>query len=77
MNAERRLELKNALQMLNDATGIIDQIKEDEGIAHDNLPESLQDGDKGNAMQEAVDAMEEALSSIEDAVGRIEDAIGE
>lgn len=73
MNAERRKEINRALGLIEDAYGILETILEEEKEAFDNLPESLQEGDKGEQMQMAISTLEEWLGYL-DAVrsGQIE-----
>lgn len=58
MNADRRKKLD---QIKNDLQLVI----EDEQAAYDNLPESFQNGEKGDAMQTAIDSMQTALDELE------------
>lgn len=44
----------------------LEDITSDEQDAFDNLPESLQYSDRGEAMQEAIDNLETACQSLED-----------
>lgn len=44
----------------------IDSILEEEQEAYDNMPESLQNGERGEAMQEAIEALESAVGSCEE-----------
>lgn len=53
----------------------IEEIKEEEQEAYDNLPESLQYGEKGEKMTDAVDNLDSAYSSLEDAMGYLDEAI--
>ena len=53
----------------------IEEIKDEEQEAYDNLPESLQDGEKGEKMTDAVDNLDSAYSSLEDAIGYLDEAI--
>lgn len=41
----------------------------------DNLPESLQGGEKADALQEAIDQLEEGISKLEDAEGSDQQAV--
>lgn len=72
MNAARRKEIRaiiaeiEKLAELRDALmGRIGDVQSDEEAARDNLPESLQDGERGAAMGEAIDALSEAASELE------------
>ena len=53
-----------------------ERFKDDEEEAYDNLPESLQFGDRGEAMSEAIDNLESAISGIEEAADYLRDAMG-
>ena len=68
MNKERRKAIEKISDKLTDLQAEIEELREAEEEAYDNLPESLQDGERGDAMQEAMDNMECAGSSIQDAI---------
>ena len=53
----------------------IEMLKDEENEAYENLPESLQDSEKGERMQYSIDALEEAYDQIDEAVGQLETAI--
>lgn len=44
----------------------IDAILSEEQEAYDNMPESLKESERGQAMQEAIDALESAIGSCEE-----------
>lgn len=48
MNKIRRKQLQEASELIAKAQGIIESVKDDEQEAHDNLPESIQYGEKGH-----------------------------
>lgn len=92
MNAERRKRIDAVIDSINkikdqlvDLRCEISDIKDVEEEAMNNLPESMRDGDRGQAMQDTVDAIDEAYSAIMDdsmidldeAVSRLEAAKGE
>jgi hypothetical protein len=74
MNKERRDRLAKAVGLLNQATAIIEECRDEEQEYYDNMPESLQGGDKGAKAEEVISALEQALFSVEDAVAEIENA---
>lgn len=72
MNNERRKEIQKAAELLRQAQGVIDEAKaileaakSDEEDYHSNMPESFQNGDKGERAQTAIDALDSAISDIE------------
>jgi hypothetical protein len=73
MNRERRNAIHRALELLSEARALIDETKDAEQEAFDNLPESLQQGERGEAMESAVSALEDAASSIESIESELEE----
>lgn len=79
MNNDRRIRILAAASFLDfdfeEAIGRIEAIRDDERDAFDNMPESLQDGERGQTSEEAQSALEEALSALEDARNSVEEAL--
>lgn len=75
MNEKRRKQLANAVEVLNNVLELLEEVTADEQDAYDNLPESIQDSDRGEAMQENVDDMEDASSSLQDIIDQLQDII--
>ena len=69
MNNDRRKRLAKAIEHLDEAKAIIDEVASDEQMAFDNLPESFQDGARGNAMTEVIEALE--AIDLDDAIEAI------
>lgn len=59
MNKQRRIRVKDALELIDRARGILEEVRDEEQESFDNLPEGLQEGEKGERMQENIDALEE------------------
>lgn len=86
MNAARRKALDTAIGLLqeaeaklDEAKSIIETAKDEEREYYDNMPESLQSGDKGSAAETAADALDEVHNTLDeldisDLVGKIEEA---
>jgi hypothetical protein len=74
MNDERRKKLQVAASALSDACAIVEEIMDEEQEALDNLPEGMQQGEKGEKMGAAIGALNEAKDSIESALGNIDTA---
>ena len=66
MNKQRRKRIEEAVTLIEQAKDIIEEVSGDEE-AFENLPESLQYGERGEAMQTAVGSLEEAVDSLEEA----------
>lgn len=77
MNKQRRKELAEVFVVLEGARDALESLKDEEQCYYDNMPESIQEGQRGEAADEAIDAMDDAITSLEDAVRSIGEAIGE
>lgn len=77
MNAARRKQLQAARELIEQAQAILQEVSADESEAFENLPESLQDGERGQAMQEAIRELETAESGCDDVLGAIESAVSQ
>lgn len=76
MNAARRKEIERAIDLLYQAKEIIENVRDDEQDAYDNMPESLQYSERGERMSENVDALDNAADyDIEDIITNLNDII--
>lgn len=66
MNKARRKWLENVSAMIAEAKEQLEQIRDEEQEAYDNMPESLQDSDRGNQLYENVDNLDTMASDLED-----------
>lgn len=74
MNAARRKTLNDAVATLITVRELIESVRDEEQEAFDNLPESMQQGEKGEKMESAISGLEDADTAIEEAMGAIESA---
>lgn len=65
MNKARREALSKVLDKLNEIGLDINQIRDEEQEAFDNMPENLQDSEKGKTMEENVDVLDSAIDDLE------------
>lgn len=72
MNANRRHRITKAINrleeidsMLSDLQEFIQCINDDEQEAFDNMPESLQYSDRGEAMEEAISNLDDAYGALD------------
>ena len=73
MNKIRRKQLQEASELIAKEQGIIESVKDDEQEAHDNLPESIQYGEKGQQMEEYIDMLDEAYGQCGDLMSIIDE----
>lgn len=66
MNDTRRKQIQKVIDALDDLNLVIQDIFDDEETAYDNLPESLQFGKRGEAMEDALDSLREAMGALQD-----------
>lgn len=74
MNDARRKAIADIRERLDAIRSDIETIASDERDAFDNMPESLQQGDRGQQSEAAADALDEAVSDLETLVAALEEA---
>ncbi len=72
VNKQRRKRLEEAFDLIGQAQSILEEVKNDEQEAHDNLPESIQYGEKGEEMEGYIEMLDEAYGYLDDANSVIE-----
>lgn len=87
MNKDRRIALRLVLTALSEAKtqfeeakAALETCKDEEREYYDNMPESLQNGDKGQTADAAATNLEEAFDALDeldfdDIINKIEEAI--
>lgn len=73
MNAKRRNAIESVINELiekfeeikAEAIDQLSEIRDGEQEAYDNLPEALQDSERGENMQNCIDALEEFMSDLD------------
>lgn len=73
MNKERREELLEVSELLDEAIDRIGEIRDDEEDALYSLPERLQESSRGFAMQDAMDTLDGFVDSIDEIRSEIEE----
>lgn len=72
MNKQRRHRLGKAFNLIIEAEEILEEVKQEEDEARENLPDNFRDGDRGQQMQDAIDMIDEAIGYCQDAESVIE-----
>ena len=74
MNKDRRKRINEVIEDVRIMMTTIEEIREEEEEARENLPESLQEGEQGQGMQDAASSMESAIDQLNDVEGLLEGA---
>lgn len=75
MDKVRRNSLKEAIQLLERVSTMVDAVCDKEQDCVDNYPENLQGTDRFERMEDAVDNLNDALEKIDDAKSCIQAAM--
>lgn len=75
MNDKRRGKLRRAIDFIERAYGIIDDIRYEEQDSMDNIPETLQGSDRYARMEDTRDALEKAYDYCDSAIDALNDAV--
>lgn len=79
MNQERRAKIEKLVEEvqslcneLRDKSGELTSLQQEEQECFDNLPEGLQQADRGQSMEAIASALEDALSNLDSAIDDVE-----
>jgi len=75
MNRERRKRIADVQEKIAGLLEELDEIRTEEEEAYDNLPESLQESERGAAMEEAIGTLDEAYDDLENVSGTLEELL--
>lgn len=73
MTNARKAELRKALRAI-DVTAlqeILEEVRDEEQERYDNLPQSIQDGERGEKLSEIIDALDNVITSLEETTENI------
>jgi molecular chaperone GrpE (heat shock protein) len=74
MNKSRRGQIAKIKEILEELRGKVEDLQSEEQDAFDNMSENLQQGDRGQAAEAAVDALQSAYDSIDEALDYLQAA---
>jgi hypothetical protein len=74
MNKERRKKLDDIYGKLEELKDEVNNLCDEEQSYFDGMPENMQNAEKGELAQAAVDHLTAAVSSLEEAMNGIEEA---
>lgn len=75
MNKARRKAIEELIDQIGTLKEELDSITEEEQEAFDNLPESIQYSERGDAMSDNIGDLEQASSDLEDIMDALNDII--
>lgn len=75
MNKLGRKQIEAIISKLEDLRDEIETLKDEEQEKYDNLPESLQDSERGETFTDNVDNMETAYDDIDDAISNLQEIL--
>lgn len=73
MNNKRRKEISKIVSTLEDVRDRLSEVVDEEQIAFDNMPESIQGSDRGCDSEEAIGYLSDALDSVESALAYLDE----
>ncbi len=74
MNNQRRKEIAEISEEIEAIKARLESVLEEEQEAYDNLPEGIQDSDRGERMSEAISSLENALYDFDTIVENLSEA---
>ena len=74
MNKARRHLINLVHDQIVDSIGVLETVRDEEQDAFNNMPEGIQNGDRGATSQNAIDELESAISNLETARDELERA---
>lgn len=75
MNNNRRKIIQGIRDSIIDLQTELEEVQSEEQDAYDNLPESLQESEKGQVMYDALDNIESAISSLNEVMEYLDNSI--
>ena len=75
MNKQRRNRLQKVIDQLEELKVEVSSICEEEKEAYDNMPESLQDGERGSQMYENISTLEDQESNFDELIENLQEVI--
>jgi len=76
MNKNQRKTIDEWKESLEEIKSGIEEMQEEENYKYENLPEGIQDSDRGTAMYEGIESLEAAANSLEETIDYINEIIG-
>ena len=75
MNKQDRKVIEKWIENLDEIKCGVEEMMENETEKLDNMPEGLQESERGEKMQEGIDQLDYANNSLEEAIGYLREII--
>lgn len=75
MNKNRRKRIQEIIDTIVDAADNLEVIRDEEQEVFDNMPESFQYAERGEAIQEYVNDLDDAVSGLQDVIETLENIV--
>ena len=75
MNAQRRKAISKLIEQIEGIQQDIEMYKDEEEECYYNLPDAIQESERGEVMQDAISQLEDAYNSLDDVMSYLEEAI--
>ena len=73
MNAQGRKEIAKYIASLEEIKDKLDSMMDEEQDKFDNMPEGLQESERGEVMQEAIKQLETACDNLDEVISALEE----
>ena len=73
MNKNRRKAIAEVRDILESATSNLEVIRDEEQESFDNLPEGIQESERGEKMSECIEYLEEAIENLGEAIDNLDE----
>lgn len=75
MNKQRRTRIEKVIATLDGIYEVLNDLEREEQQALDNMPESFQESERGERMQEIIDSLSSAAGYLDEAQEELRNAI--
>lgn len=77
MNKDRRKRLEEITEQLQELHNELDELCCEEQEAFDNMPESIQNSERGECAQTKIDTIGDAMTDLESAIDNLTEVLGD
>lgn len=75
MNKIRRKAINDILEAIGPLRVALEELRDEEQEYYNNMPESFQNGDKGDVTERAISSLDDSINALETAASELSEAI--